>query len=318
MKAYSMRRIAVVCALLLSIVASTASATVSLSVTLFNSESSVQENVNVENANYAASAILLPYSGFADFPYSILSGGSGKSTTGSESKFTHSVSAQGPGGDSSNMEASVETESGAFAWSKSLTASDSVSMGMGVSSQVWNGNLDASYSNSGSAESKEISTERGVYADRSYITPQLIRSVGSGASTNEIDNAFFSRIEAQNLGKIAVMDSGLDEISDVEGADNKWADSVKLDPSGASLAASLSVLSNNERELLPMVGIAAGPIIAGMRFTSHYSSTGDDIFEMKTVPKSDGLISFRTIDRTLPASMATYESATLSMTAKWR
>ena len=73
----SLERVALVCSMFLLAAASNADASVSVGITLYNSGSSVSESVSVENANYASSAILLPYSGFADYPYSIYSAGAG-------------------------------------------------------------------------------------------------------------------------------------------------------------------------------------------------------------------------------------------------
>jgi len=309
-------RSALICTLFFLVTASTASASVSVGVTLYNSDSAVSENVNVENANYASSAVLLPYTGFADFPYSIHSSGAGSSTN-SEGKFSDSISANQNGKGANEVDASVKTNSGSFQWSKGIDSSSDVSMAIRVASKITNGDLDASYSNSNSAVEKEVSTWNGMYADKSYITAGSISSSGSGGSLDVMENGFLSHIEAQHLGKTAMIDSGIQEISEIEGADHKFSDGIKLNSESASLTGSLSILSNNKCELLPMVGISSGPIIAGMKFTPFYTNTEKSVFEVQTVPKDSSPISFRTVERTMPSNIKTFESVTLSMIAKW-
>lgn len=309
-------RSVLISALFFLVIASAASASVSVGVTLYNSDSVVSENVNVENANYVSSAVLLPYTGFADFPYSIHSSGSGASTS-SEGKFSDSISATQNGEGAKEVDASVKTNSGSFQWSKSIDSSSDVSMAIGVSSRITNGNLDATYSNSNSAVEKEVSTWNSMYADKSYIAAGLLSSSGSGSSLDEMENGFTSHIEAQHLGKTAIVDSDVFELTDSEGADHTFSDSAKLSSGSASLAGSLSILSNNKCELLPMVGISGGPIVAVMKFTPFYTDTEKSVFEVQTVPKDNSPISFRTVERTMPSNIKTYESVTMSMIAKW-
>lgn len=318
MKSYkkSSERIALICSLFLLAASSNAGASVSVGVTLFNSDSSVSESITVENANYASSALLLPYNGFADFPYSIHSSGAGSSTS-SDGKFTDTISAVRDGEDASNVDASVETKSGSFRWSKSVDSSDDIAMSMGIATQIVNGELDSSYTNSDSSVAKEISTRNSMYSDKSYITSGSLGTQGSGSSLDEMENAFVSHVEAQHLGKTALVDSDVFELTDTEGADHKFSDIIKLGSDSGSLAGSVSILSNNKCELLPMTGIVSGPIIAAMKFTPFYTATEKNIFEVQTVPKDGTPMSFRAVERTMPGDIKTFESVTLSMTAKW-
>ncbi len=316
----SLRRITAICVILISILAFTADATVSVSITLFNSETTAHESIGVDNAKYESSAVLLPYTGFAEFPYGIHSDGAGSSTS-SGGKFSHSVVATKSKGDTKNVDVSVETQSGLFKWSKTLDASNDVSMGIGATSQISSGTIDASYSNTNSAEQKRVSTKNADYEDKSQVTPDSITSEGFGSSVGETGNGFYSSIEIQNLGKTVKIESLVDEDdSETEGADNNWYDGIRADSDGSSMVGSLSILSNDKCELLPMVGLSAGTIIAGMSFTPYYTNTGNNIFEVRTVPVDYSFMSFIAVPKPSlqPANIKTYESATLSMIAKWR
>lgn len=321
LKAGSLRGITAICVILISILAFTADATVSVSITLFNSETTAHENIGVDNAKYESSAVLLPYTGFAEFPYGIHSDGAGRSTS-SSGKFSHSVvAATKSKGDTKNVDVSVETQSGQFKWSKTLDTSNDVSMAIGATSQISSGSIDASYSNSNSAEQKRVSTKNAIYDDKSYVTPDAITSEGFGSSVDETGNGFYSSIEVQNLGKTVKIGSLVDEEDDSEtgGADNEWYDGLRMSSVGSSIVASSSILSNNKCELLPIVGPSdIRTIVAGMSFTPYYTNTGDSIFEVRTVPVDYSFISFITVPRLQPANIKTYESATLSMIAKWR
>lgn len=322
LKAKSLRRITAICVILISILALSADATVSVSITLFNSETTAHENIGVDNAKYESSAVLLPYTGFAEFPYGIHSDGAGSSTS-SSGKFSHSVVAAKSRGDKKNVDVSVETQSGLFKWSKTLDASNDVSMGIGATTQISSGTIDASYSNSNSAEQKRVSTKNAGYQDKLHITPDSITSEGLGSSVDETGNGFYSNIEVRNLEKTVKIESLVDEKdTNAESADNKWYDGVRLDSSGSSMVGSLSILSNDKCKLLPMVGLSdAGTVIAGMSFTPYYTNTGNNIFEVRTVPVDYSFMSFITVpkDPSLqPANIKTLESATLSMIAKWR
>ncbi len=321
LKAKSLRKITAICVILISILALSADATVSVSITLFNSETTAHENIGVDNAKYESSAVLLPYTGFAEFPYGIHSDGAGSSTS-SSGKFSHSVVAAKSRGDKKNVDVSVETQSGLFKWSKTLDASNDVSMGIGATTQISSGTIDASYSNSNSAEQKRVSTKNAGYQDKSHITPDSITSEGLGSSVDETGNGFYSNIEVQNLGKTVKIESLVDEKdSNTESADNKWYDGVRLETSGSSMVGSLSILSNDKCKLLPMVGLSdAGTIVAGMSLTPHYTNTGNNIFEVRTVPVDYSFMSFITVPKPSlqPANIKTLESATLSMIAKWR
>lgn len=322
LKARSLRMITAICVILISILAFTADATVRVSITLFNSETTAHENIGVDNAKYESSAVLLPYTGFAEFPYGIHSDGAGSSTS-SSGKFSHSVVATKSRGDTKNVDVSVETQSGLFKWSKTLDASNKVSMGIGATSQTSSGTIDASYSNSNSAEQKRVSTKNAEYQDKSHVTPDSITSEGLGSSMDKAGNGFYSSIKIQNVGKTVKMESLLDEEydSETEGADNKWYDGVKLDSDGSSLVGSLSILSNDKCQLLPIVGLSdLGTIIAGMSFKPYYTDTGNNIFEVRTIPVDHSFMSFIAVPKPnlQPTNIKTYESATLSMIAKWR
>jgi len=115
----------------------------------------------------------------------------------------------------------LKPKSGLFKWSKTLDASNDVSMGIGATSQISSGTIDASYSNSNSAEQKRVSTKNADYEDKSHITPDSITSEGFGSSVDETENGFYSSIEVQNLGKTVKVESLVDEDdSEKEGADN--------------------------------------------------------------------------------------------------
>jgi len=304
-------------ALLFAMIASPVSASISVGVTLYNSESSVSERVTLENANYASSITLLPYTGFADFPSSIQSSGAGESTS-SKGTFSHSISASHPGESSKNVDASVEIDSGLFRWSKTVdTSSYDTRMGIGISTKIVNGNLDSSYSNSDSTTAlKDISMHGGVYSDKTYITPESLSSAGSGSSLDDTNTWFSSCIEAESKEKKVTINSVIyEKIYSV--ADQKWNDKIILGPDSAFASQTLSMLSNNKCELIPMPKIQDGPITAGMIFKSTFADTEKNIFEIKTVPKEGPMMSFTPINRLLPPNMGTFETTTLSQSAKW-
>ena len=312
----SLERVALVCSLFLLAAASNADASVSVGITLYNSGSSVSESVSVENANYASSAILLPYSGFADYPYSIYSAGAGASTS-SDGKFTDTITAVQEGDDANNVDASVETKSGSFRWSKSVGSYDDIAMSMGVATTIVNGELDSSYANSDSSVAKEILTQNSMYTDKSIITPDSINSQGSGISLDEMENAFISHIETQHLGKTALVDSDAFELTDTEGADHTFSDSIKLKSESAFLANSLSILSNNKCQLWSLPQVSSGPILAGIKVTPFYTNTKESVFEVQTIPEDSYPMSFTTIKPITPESIKQYQSFTMSMIAKW-
>ena len=99
--------------LLLLLSVSTACAKVHIQSTCYNSEAMVTESVMTNNADYSSVTILLPYSGYAGLPFSILSNGAGKSVDEEFSEFSHSILAANKG-DFESIAASLKTESGEF------------------------------------------------------------------------------------------------------------------------------------------------------------------------------------------------------------
>jgi hypothetical protein len=300
----------------------------SVSVTVSNSEGTTSENVELENANYGSSITLLPYTGFADFPSSIMSTGSGAST-GPQGAFSHYISSSHNGESSKEVGASVETDSGSFRWSKSVySSSDDISMGMGIGTSIRNGILDASYYNSDSEASKDMLMVGGSYRDTTRISPESLISKGSGYSLDDtngkIGSWFSSRIGSESKGKEIAMVSNLDELVYTE-ADQKLFDDIRLLPDEAFASQTLEILSNNKCKLqtgnsenptLPETSFAS--IHAGMKFKSTFSDTGKDVFEMRTVPDGKSYMLIYAIP--LPGItniVKMYDTYTFYQGAKW-
>jgi hypothetical protein len=309
----STKEFAVIVGLLLS-VASTAFASVSCTITLSNSEGSTSEAVSVSNAKYDSVSVLLPSGYGAGLPYSIFSQGSGKSTSDS-GKLSESISVNG-GEKSGDINANVETRSGAFAWSKEVKMGPDPETSLAVISGVSNGNLIASYSNSNSKVEKEVQTQNSKYRDNTLITPSLVSTAGSGASQNEIGNGFKSLLTAENLDKKAVMNANLIERSADQGADNKWTDKIQLTPESASMDQSLTILSNNKCRL-EYDQSSLGQILAGMTFTPYNRWTGSPIYETQKVPTGDQFPLSILIRPRMDEEPAYYDFKTLSMSSKW-
>ena len=307
---------AIIGGLMLLMMASVAYADVSCSITLTNSEGATQDSISVSNANYNSASVLLPSDNWGGLPYSIWSKGSGASTS-SSGKFSESVAVKG-GEQPGEMDANVETQSGAFSWSKNVNiGSTTPDTSMNVNSMVSNGILDSSYSNSNSAAKKEIYTQNSKYFDRSIITPQLVFTNGGGDSLKEIRNGFSSHLEAETFGKKGVMGTGLWERFD-EGADNKWYDKMVLTPEGGSMDQSLTVLSNNKCRLEDDKDGTNGQIQTGMTFTPYDTRTGSQIYETQRVPGNNAWpLCVLVIPREAQNEPSYFDFKTISMSSAW-
>lgn len=315
-------------ALYLTMATYPASADISVNVALTNCEGTTGEHIALSNANYASSITLLPYTGFADFPSSIQSTGSGAST-GPRGAFSHDISSSHNGESSKNVGASVETDSGSFKWSKSVySSSQDITMRMGTRTAITNGILDASYYNSDSKASKDILMNTGSYGDTTEITPEILISQGSGYTLDDTDEKigswFSSSLDAESKGKKISMESYLDEAI-YSNADQILGDNIRLLPDGAAASQTFEILSNNKCKLL--TGNSENPtlpdtsfasIYAGMKFKSTFMDTGKQVFETRTVP--DGkptmlIYAVPTLDTTNIVKM--YDSYAFSQDAKW-
>jgi hypothetical protein len=142
----------------------------------------VTESVMTNNADYSSVTVLLPYYGYGGLPFSIRSDGAGKSVNEEFSEFSHSIYA-GNCEKFENIEASLKTESesGGFEWKGGAIASScGLSIGMSVGGGIENGTLEASYGNSLSMHTEEVTANGAQYSVATSITPNTITSNGIG------------------------------------------------------------------------------------------------------------------------------------------
>ena len=174
-------RIFFICLLLLLFV-SAVCGQVHIQSTCYNSEAMVVESVMTNNADYSGVTVLLPYSGYAGLPFSILAKGAGKSVDKEFSEFSHIIYA-GNCENHENIEASLKTESesGGFEWKGGVIASsERLSLGMSVGGGIENGTLEASYRNSLSKHTEEVTANGAQYSVATIINPNTITSNGIG------------------------------------------------------------------------------------------------------------------------------------------
>ena len=265
---------------------STACAEVHMESTCYNSEATVTENVMTNNADYSSVTVLLPYSGYyAGLPYSILSSGTGKSVDDEFSEFSHRIFA-GNGGNCENIEASLKTESesGGFEWKGGVTASSyGLSMEMSVGCEIYEGDLEASYSNTNSAIREEVSTTNSRYSSDASLTPQSITSNGVSKSQNVDTCGFSSKTEVENIGKTVTIEASLKEEPPAsEGVDHRWTKSIVLLPESSSMKESILIKSKEGWMMVP--GYSSSSIIVGMKFDAYDSASGEPLFPTQYEP----------------------------------
>jgi hypothetical protein len=285
--------------------------------TCYNSEAVVTENVMTNNADYSSVTVLLPYSGYAGLPYSIISDGAGKSVDEEFSEFSHRIFA-GNGGNCENIEASLKTESesGGFEWKGGVTASSyGLSMEMSVGGEIYDGNLEASYSNTNSATREEVSTTNSGYSSDASITPQSITYNGVSKSQNEDTCGFSSKTKAENIGKIATIEASLKEESPAsEGADHMWTKSIVLLLESSSMEESILIKSKEGWMMVP--GDSRSSITAGMKFEAYDSASGEPLFPTQYVPPG-GEPLYILASRMETGLLDINQSIDLTMSATW-
>jgi hypothetical protein len=305
--------------IILLLTASIAYADVSCSITLSNSDGSTTDAVTISDAYFSSGSILLPSEGINGLPYSILSTGSGTSTS-SSGKFSESVTVSG-GQKPGNMDANVDIRNGAFSWSKKVNiGSISPDTSMKIKTMISDGILESSYSNSFSMATKEINTERSKYSDKTTITPQLVDTIGGGASKEDIGNGFSSHLEGETADRRSVMDTLLFERSEEVGAANNWKDQIHLNPENGFMMQSATIMSENKCRLSDdQLGTdGQGQILVGMKFTPYDINTMNQLFETQFVPATDS--GFRVIlvrPRVDENEPSYYDFKTLRMFSKW-
>jgi hypothetical protein len=236
----------------------------------------VTESVMTNNADYSSVTILLPYSGYAGLPFSILSKGAGKSVDEEFSEFSHSIYARNCG-NSENIGASLKTESesGGFEWKGGVTASShGLSMGMSVGVGIENGTLEAFYRNSLSKHTEEVTANGAQYSVATSITPNTITSNGigkggeglkevekesasddnvnteeksdgsenSGANEGDSEGGFSHKTRIEGQGKWAEITTNL--TCDPTNTDYVWKKGVKTLPHDSSQGMALEGISN--------------------------------------------------------------------------
>jgi hypothetical protein len=310
------KRLGLIGGIILLLTASIAYADVSCSITLSNSDGSTTDAVTISDAYFSSGSILLPSEGVNGLPYSILSKGSGTSTS-SSGKFSESVSVSG-GQEPGNMDANVETRNGAFSWSKNVNiGSISPDTSMKINTMISDGFLESTYSNSFSMAIKEINTERSKYSDKTTITPQVVDTMGGGASKEDIGNGFSSHLEGETSDKRGIMDTLLFERWEA-GAANKWQDQIHLDPQSGFMLQSATIMSENRCRLSDDQLGTNGQILVGMKFTPYDINTMTPLFETQIVPATDsGLRAILVRPRSDENEPSYFDFKTMRMLSKW-
>ncbi|MCK4735778.1 MAG: hypothetical protein KAT65_25210 [Methanophagales archaeon] len=207
-----------------------ANAKVDITSTYYNSEATVTECLRTENADYSGITVLLPHTGYGGLPYSILSGGTGKSIDEEFSEFSHSIFTA-MDENYEKVGASLKTESGEYEWKSSIKASSDLVMGMSVECEIENGNLEASYSNSFTTHTEELKANGAKYSDATTIIPSAIASSGIGkGSESEFSHTVFVENEGdcENIEAYLKTDSG----------EYEWKKSVNTRPNEISMGMS--------------------------------------------------------------------------------
>jgi hypothetical protein len=191
--------------LLSSVSTSTVYAQVSIKTTCYNSNSIVSEGISTKNADYYGVIVLAP-------AY-IISNGAGKSVDDEFSEFYHRVFTANEG-DSGSIAAylNLKTESGGYEWAKEVIASsEGLSMGMSVDCEIENGNLEASYRNSLSSHSEELTTTGAKYSESTIITPSAIASGGIGNSLLKESKSEDDETDKENLSSDGKKEKGSED-----------------------------------------------------------------------------------------------------------
>lgn len=283
--------------------------------TCYNSEVTVTEDLRTENADYSGITVLLPYSGYGGHPYSIITGGTGKSIEEEFSEFSHSIFAA-MDGNHETVRASLKTESGEYEWEQGVKAlPEGLDMKMSANCEIDNGNLEAGYGNTKSAVREEVSTTNSKYSSNTEITTQSITSNGVSESQNVDTCGFSSKTEVENIGKTATIEASLKEESPAsEGADHKWTKSIILLPESSSMEELMIIKSKEGWMMVP--GYSSSSISARMKFETYDLKSGEPLFPTRYVPQ-DGEPLYIVVSRIDTGPLDISQHIDLAMSAAW-
>jgi hypothetical protein len=229
---------------------SPALAAVSVSVSLSNDEGTLTDSTHVNGGKFGSSMILLPYSGFADIPFSAYSIGGGESTDPSQNSFSSSSSMVN-GEAIKAIGANVATTHGAFGFTKEGTMSESgTSLAMSVGSGTVSGSLDATFSNFGSEARNIISANNAIYFNSASISPQMITSRGTGVPTGSGESGFISALSAQGGSIKATIDTQLTKDASLKTDVNfDWADKTTIGSKIEDFGQAIHIGTVNDKDL---------------------------------------------------------------------
>ena len=298
---------------------STVCGKVHITSTYYNSEATVTECLRTENADYSGITVLLPHTGYGGLPYSILSGGTGKSIDEEFSEFSRSIFAA-MDEKYEKIEASLKTESGEYEWKSGIKASSDLFMGMAVEGEIENGNLEASYSNTNSAIDEDVSTINSKYSSGTCITSRSIISRGVSESQSVDNCGFLSETRVDNIGKTATIESELKEESPAGEAavDYIWTKKMVLLPEISSMDESMLIKSKEGWMILPKVRPAScrpTVIVAGMKFEAYNLTSGEPLFDTQYIPPNGNLLYLHAVENNGPLNIN--RTIDLSMSSTW-
>ena len=283
--------------------------------TCYNSEVTVTEELMTENADYSGITVLLPYSGHGGHPYSIITGGTGKSIDEEFSEFSHSIFAA-MDGNHEKVRASVKVKSGEYEWEHEVKAlPEGVDMKMSAKCEIDNGYLEAGYGNTKSAVREEVSTTNSKYSSNVNITTRSITSNGVSESQNVDTCGFSSKTEVENIGKTATIEASLKEESPAsEGVDHKWTKSIILLPESSSMEELMIFASKEGWMMVP--GYSSSSISARMKFETYDLKSGEPLFPTQYVPQ-DGEPLYILVSQIETGPLDISQQIDLAMSAAW-
>nr|CBH36579.1 hypothetical protein, secreted [uncultured archaeon] len=287
--------------------------------TYYNSEATVTECLMTENADYTGITVLLPHTGYGGLPYSISSGGTGKSIDEAFSEFSHSIFTL-MDENYEKIGASLKTESGEYEWKSGIKVSSDLFMGMSIGCEIENGNLEASYSNTNSAIDEDVSAINSMYSSGTDITSRSINYKGVSESQSVDNCGFLSETWVDNIGKTATIESSLKKESPAseEAVDYICTKKIELLPEISSIDESMLIKSKEGWRIVPNVGPASSRptvIVAGMKFEAYDLTSGEPLFDTQYVPPNGNLLYLHAVENDGPLNINL--TLDLSMSSTW-
>ena len=280
--------------------------------TYYNSEVTVTEDLRTENADYSGITVLLPYSGYGEHPYSIITVGTGKSIDEEFSEFSHSIFAA-MDGNHEKVRASLKTKSGEYGWEQEVKAlPEGLDMKMSAKCEIDNGYLEAGYGNTKSAVIEEVSTTNTKYSSDTCITSRSIISTGVSESQSVDSCSCLSETWVDGIGKTATIESSLIIPAGEEAVGYRWTKKIGLLPEISSMDESMLIKSKEGWMMVPVLGSSSSSIIAGMKFETYDLASGEPLFPTQYEPPG-GMPLYIALSQ----SPNTYQLVELAMSATW-